>query len=80
MIDENSAVETDADAIRKALDLIFHYGAIDGDWHKQWVLDQVVRALVQAPLHDGDYASWVAAYRDGADGPETYEWDEGIPP
>jgi hypothetical protein len=59
----------------KALDLIHSYGGIDGGHHKQWVLDQVVRALA------GDaYAQWVADYQAGEDGPETYEWDEGIAP
>lgn len=60
---------------QKALDLILRYGGIDGAHHKQWVLDQVVRALT------GDkYDEWVATYCDGEDGPDTYAWDEGIAP
>jgi hypothetical protein len=66
---------TDAERIRAALELIGRYGGIDGAHHKQWVLDQVVRALTG----DG-YDAWVAACKAGDDGPETYEWDEGIPP
>lgn len=27
-----------------------------------------------------EYQEWLAAYQDGEDGPETYSWDEGIPP
>jgi hypothetical protein len=58
-----------------ALEVIHRYGGIDGGHHKQWVLDQVVRALT------GDrYAAWVANQKAGDDGPNTYEWDEGIAP
>lgn len=60
--------------VTTALDLISQFGGIDGGHHKQWVLDQVVRAL--AP----DYDEWVREQKDGEDGPETYAWDEGIPP
>lgn len=59
----------------EALDLIVRYGGIDGAHHKAWVIDQVVRALTG----DG-YDEWVRAAKDGEDGPETYEWDEGIAP
>jgi|APSaa5957512622_1039677.scaffolds.fasta_scaffold197691_2 hypothetical protein len=58
-----------------ALDLIYRYGSIDGNHHKQWVLDQVVRAL-KGP----DYDAWVTEFCDGEDGPNTYFWDEGIAP
>lgn len=61
--------------IARALDIIRSYGGIDGAHHKQWVLDQVVRVLA-----DEDYDEWVAAQKDGEDGPETYAWDEGIAP
>lgn len=27
-----------------------------------------------------EYLQWLKEYRSGEDGPETYEWDEGIPP
>lgn len=61
--------------IDEALGLIRQYGGIDGEHHKQWVLDQVVRALT------GDnYAAWVVEQRAGEDGPDTYDWDEGIAP
>lgn len=57
-----------------ALDVIARFGGIDGAHHKQWVLDQVVRSLSH------DYEAWVKAFEDGEDGPQTYEWDEGITP
>jgi hypothetical protein len=66
---------SDAEKIAAALEIITLYGGIDGGHHKQWVLDQAVRALTG----DG-YAEWVREQRDGEDGPDTYEWDEGIPP
>ncbi len=61
--------------IAAALDLIVQYGGIDGGHHKQWVLDQVVRALT------GDkYEEWLKNYENGEDGPKTYSWDIGIAP
>lgn len=58
-----------------ALEIISRYGGIDGAHHKQWVLDQVARALT-----GNGYATWVKGQTDGEDGPDTYEWDEGIAP
>lgn len=64
-----------SDSREQVLDLIIQYGGIDGGHHKKWLLDQIVRTLTG----DG-YESWVKEYQDGEDGPETYEWDEGIAP
>ena len=58
-----------------ALNFANDYGETDGDWHKAWVIDQMVRALAG----DG-YAAWIAAHKTGKDGPDTYGWDEGIAP
>lgn len=63
--------------ISKALDVATRYGGIDGDHHKTWVIDQMVRALMGDPL---SYELWVRIHCSGEDGPDTYEWDEGIPP
>ena len=66
---------SDLDRINVALEAAWSYGQIDGDHHKAWVIDQMVRALT------GDaYAEEVADYCTGEDGPETYEWNEGIAP
>lgn len=66
------------DAVRKALNVIERYGGpgvSDTYAHKTWVLDQVVRVLT------GDsYEEWLRAQKDGEDGPESYEWEEGTPP
>jgi len=58
-----------------AIDLAVRYGGIDGDHHKAWVIDQMVRILA-----GDEYADIVADARFGVDGPETYDWDEGIAP
>lgn len=61
--------------IQAAIDLAVQYGGIDGAHHKTWVIDQMVRALA------GDrYEQIVKDAKAGEDGPDTYEWDEGIAP
>lgn len=67
-----SATPTPTEA---ALEIALQYGGIDGAHHKMWIIDQMVRALT------GDrYTQWVADAKAGEDGPDTYEWDEGIVP
>ena len=57
------------------LDLVHRYGGTNESHHLRWVVDQVAR------LAAGDrYAEWVRRQRAGEDGPDTYTWDEGIPP
>lgn len=58
--------------IDAALTIIMSYGGVDGGWHKQWVLDQVVRELAGP-----EYERWVTFYEAGEDGPKTYEWSKG---
>ena len=65
---------TDRERIKKAVEMIFRYGSIDGGMHKQWLIDQILRILVT------DYDYWISEYKKGEDGPETYEWDTGIAP
>lgn len=96
---EESSIQTDSSGKALALDFIMRYGGIDGDHHKTWVIDQVVRALHNVPVtvtrrswNDGSfrddveqstneaYENWVKSYKDGEDGPDTYEWDVGIAP
>ena len=61
--------------IDEAIEVAVQYGGIDGAHHKTWVIDQMVRALA-----GDDYDRIVAEACDGEDGPDTYEWDEGIAP
>ena len=65
---------TQCERCGEVLALVERYGGIDGDHHKAWLLDQLVRLLVD------DYDAWVAAYCDGEDGPDTYGWEAGTPP
>ncbi len=75
IIGEEQEAETDTDRGALALNLALSYGQIDGSHHKNWVIDQMVRILA------GDqYESVIADRRFGADGPDTYSWDEGIAP
>lgn len=63
------------DPVGMALEIAVRWGGIDGDHHKAWVIDQMVRALAG----DG-YEALVADAKNGEDGPETYEWGVGIAP
>lgn len=36
--------------VSKALAVAMQYGSIDGDHHKAWVIDQMVRALTDCPV------------------------------
>lgn len=58
-----------------AIDLALQFGGIDGAHHKSWVIDQMVRLL--AGEH---YERIIRDAKAGEDGPDTYEWEEGIPP
>jgi hypothetical protein len=89
--DDKSAAQK---AIELALNIAAEYGTIDGGHHKMWVIDQMVRALTGCPslrIECGScsydelgkskvYREFVRKFEDGADGPETYSWDEGIAP
>jgi hypothetical protein len=85
--------------VERALEFAVRFGGIDGDHHKAWVIDQMVRALTGCPMvketalgsdqksyefetqgESDAYLKWVADAKAGEDGPETYSWEEGIPP
>jgi hypothetical protein len=72
----DTVVSLDA-RLNSALDFIRQFGDEDGAHHKQWALDQVVRILTGTPEA---YAEWVKKTTAGEDGPDTYEWGEGIAP
>ena len=69
------ANDNDYDKVLDALDIAWKYGNTDGDHHKAWVIDQMVRALTQE-----NYEAWVRERKKGEDGPETYGWEPGIAP
>jgi hypothetical protein len=66
---------TDFERIMEAISIATNYGGIDGAHHKAWVIDQMVRVLA-----GGYYKMVVQTAKNGKDGPDTYSWDEGIPP
>ena len=69
------SVMNDKQKMQEALEIGVKYGGIDGAHHKAWVIDQMIRVL------SGDkYEQIVADSKSGEDGPDTYEWDEGIAP
>lgn len=68
-------MKSDKDKISEAIDLAVQYGGTDGSHHKAWVIDQMVRILA-----GNEYDLIVAGAKTGEDGPDTYEWDEGIAP
>ena len=70
-----TAANTCAEQAAAALEVARRYGGNDGAHHKDWVIDQMVRCLTGE-----GYAAFVADAKGGEDGPETYEWNEGIPP
>ena len=75
VITEVQVPETDLECMQLAVDVALEFGQTDGDHHKMWVIDQMVRYLV------GDrYEQVIAEYEAGEDGPDTYSWDEGIAP
>lgn len=66
---------TQSERIEAALDVAVRYGGIDGAHHKDWVIDQMVRALT-----GDEYECFVTNAKHGENGPDTYEWSEGIAP
>ncbi len=66
---------TSEQRIDASIELAVKYGGNDGSFHKDWVIDQMVRVLA------GDsYDEIVANAKAGEDGPDTYDWSCGIPP
>jgi hypothetical protein len=63
--------------IKKALRIARDYGTIDGAHHKQWVIDQMVRALTDSPEEGLGSASYQGQF--DTEDPE-YPWDEGLAP
>lgn len=65
----------------RALEFI-NEGIPDGDHHKAWIIDQIVRILTGC--EDGnesdEYVKFLADYARGEDGPHTYSWNLGIAP
>ena len=63
------------DRIARAIQLAVDFGGIEGEEHKNWVIDQMVRILAGE-----GYPTVVASACVGEEGPDTYEWDCGVEP
>ena len=63
--------------IKKALRIAWSYAQIDGDHHKMWTIDQMVRALCG---NDEAYKEWVRLYEAPVGYEDYYRWDTGIAP
>jgi hypothetical protein len=71
LIASKRAADTDADRVELALEIALQYGQVDGDHHKAWVIDQIVRRLTGER-----YDEVIDDYREDGE----YNWDEGIAP
>lgn len=65
-------IASHARPVRKALEIARDYAQTDGGHHKQWVIDQMLRSLLE-----DQYDSFVQIYEVMC-GPES--WDIGIAP
>jgi len=77
--------------IAQALKIAYEFGTTDGDHHKMWVIDQMVRVLTDCPVVERtsrfpDVNGNTYTYQ-GLGESEAYrrftadgEWDEGIAP
>lgn len=65
--------------IRKALELAWDYSQVDGDHHKTWAIDQMVKALCGS---EEEYRKWVEEYEKpiSIDSDDYYPWNTGIAP
>ena len=63
---------SDKTRIDKAVEVALQYGRIDGDHHKTWVIDQMLRRLLGK-----DYNKIVNSPEDVK---EYGKWDKGIAP
>lgn len=73
--------------IENALAFLSIWGQVEGDHHKAWVIDQVVRALCGCEWNFNDsffqneeYKDWVSGYCYDDSHVMEYEWDIGIAP
>ena len=63
------------EGIKMAVRYTWSYGQIDGDYHKMWVIDQMVRTL----LGKEEYEKWVERY-ETPEGENYWKWNTGIAP
>ena len=69
------AAKSETERINDAIELAVKYGQTDGDHHRLWVIDQMLRALAGE-----NYDMLIKNICEGEDGPNTYEWVCGVAP
>jgi hypothetical protein len=71
------ALNRAVDKCAAALEIASTYGQVEGDHHKAWVIDQMVRALTGE-----SYELWVQIYQMPTDPDALFEneWETGIAP
>lgn len=74
-ITQRTAMRSAQSPRQMAIDLAVRFGGVDGENHKAWVIDQMVRILAGK-----DYDRVVREAKAGEDGPDTYRWDTGVAP
>lgn len=63
--------------IRDAAEIAYRYAGIDGEHHKQWVIDQMLQCILGADA----YAEFIESYNaEEEDGEKYDDWDPGIAP
>ncbi len=69
---------TNPERIEAAIAIAERYGGIDGEHHKQWVIDQMLRVLMTPER----YEEFWRTRTNGPDGEPDYymPWDTGIAP
>jgi len=67
----NAQIVQLVERMESACEVAHDYAGCEGDHHRMWVIDQMLRALLRS-----DYEKWIAEYLDGG----KYEWDVGIAP
>ncbi len=74
LLKENVMIEQTR-RIQAALDVACRYGGFDGEHHKIWVIDQMVRELTGV-----SYDTVIRGFCNGVAGSGTYGWETGIAP
>lgn len=49
-VGDTTGVKHAGELVREALEILAEYGTVEGEHHQRWVLDQVVRTLLNCPM------------------------------
>lgn len=68
-------LEFNIDNAANALMIAAKYGTVEGEYHKSWVLDQIIRSLTGK-----QYEKFIEKARELSKDPDNAVWDEGTVP